>query len=185
MDQALGASPTARLVLGGPDEAVASIEGYLSRRSRQRLIGRVRVSVSAPVEEAARAALDVVVAATGQHEAEIVEDLRQRVAFGQGGVVGLEATLGAVEQRRVGTLLISNGFGAPGARCPACGHLGVATRSCTRCGATNMEVGDIVELAIEEGLAQHAAVEFCSNDDLERLGRIGAIERSSAAPAAR
>jgi hypothetical protein len=177
VEQALLASPAACLVLGGPDEAVAALQEQLPRQARQRLVGRVPVAVSAPIADVVGAALEVEGAARSRHEAESVEELRQRAVRGHRGVVGLEATLGAIEEHRVDKLLVSDGFAVPGGRCPSCGHLGVGTRQCTRCGSTNVVVGDVVELAVEEALAQHAVVEFCHTGGLDRFGRIGAIER--------
>lgn len=38
-------------------------------------------------------------------------------------------------------------------------------------------VDDVVELAIENAVAQGAAIEFCHDTQLERFGSIAAIER--------
>jgi len=35
----------------------------------------------------------------------------------------------------------------------------------------------VVEVAVEQAVAQHATVEFCRGTELDRFGRIGAIER--------
>lgn len=169
--------PTHRLLLGGPDEAVAGLQGNLSAAVAAVVAGRVTVRVAASVMEIAEAALEVEESVERRHEAEAVEELRQRAAGGERAVVGLAATLAALQDGRVGTLLVSEGFSAPGAECPACGHVGVDTCQCPRCGTTNSEIDDVVESAVDMAVGQRATVEFCRGGELDRYGRIGALER--------
>ncbi len=166
-----------QVVVGGPDDALAELERRVHPATRELIIGRAGVSLAAPIEEIARAARVVAERAERDREAALVEDLRQRAAGAHGGVVGLEATLTVLAEQRVGVLLIADEFSAPGARCPACGHVGSDLRQCPVCGTTNMEIDDVVEVAIEQAVAQGAAVEFCRDTDLERFGSIAAIER--------
>lgn len=177
LDDAVAERDVGHVVLGGPDEAVAELERYLHPTTNVLVIGRIGVRAAASAEEIAQAARLVGESAERRREAALVEELRQRAAGGHLAVVGLEPTLDALVERRVGTLLVSDGFMASGAACPACGHMGAATRLCPACGARNVEVDDVVELAIEEAVAQDAAVEFCRGTDLDRFGRIAALER--------
>ena len=103
--------------------------------------------------------------------------MRQRAAGEHGAVTGLDASLDALAGRKVATLLVSQGFAARGGRCPACGHIGVDVRRCPACGATNTEIDDVVEVAIEEAIAQGAEVEFCRGTELDRFGSIAVVER--------
>lgn len=91
--------------------------------------------------------------------------------------MGLSATLTALQERRVGTLLVSEGFSVPGAECPSCGLVGLGTRQCPRCGTTNIEIDDVIEVAVDLAVGQRAPVEFCRGGELDRFGRIGALER--------
>jgi peptide subunit release factor 1 (eRF1) len=96
---------------------------------------------------------------------------------GSRGVVGLEATLAALADKRVGTLVVSEGFAAPGARCPACGHTGIAVRQCPSCGTPTAAIDDVVDVLVGQALAQGATVEFARGTELDRYGRIGALTR--------
>jgi len=169
--------PADRVILGGPVDSVAELRSTLAADVARRVVGTVTVSMSASKADVGREALDVLREVDRLEEAGVVEELRQRAAGGRGGVTGLPATLDALAARRVGTLLISRGFEAPGARCPACGHVGVATRQCPLCGTTADDLDDVVEVAVEEAFAQHATIRFCDGDELAAFGRIGAIER--------
>lgn len=177
VDAAVRERPVHQLVLAGPDEAVAELERLLHPTTRELVIGRAAVRVAAPAEELAAAARAVAEHAERQRETDLVEEVRQRAAGAHGGVVGLEATLGALADRHVATLLVRDGFSAPGASCPACGHIGPDLRLCPVCGATNVELEDVVEVAIESAVAQDADVEFCRDTELDRFGSIAAIER--------
>ena len=123
------------------------------------------------------AVLTVAASAERRHDAEVVEELRQGTAGGHRGVVGLEETFAALARRTVETLVVSEGFSAPGALCPSCAWAGPALRLCPVCRATTDEVVDIVGLAVAEALAQDAGVEVCRGTELDRFGRIGALER--------
>lgn len=169
--------PSERLVLAGPGPAVAALEARLRRQTRNRIVGRAGLGAWAEEGEILAAVSDIERAAERRHEADLVEELRQRAAAADRGVVGLEATVAALAEERVGTLLVSEGFSAPGARCPACGWTGVGVRQCPACRATTAEIDDVVELAITRAVAQGATIEFCRGTELERFGRIGALTR--------
>jgi peptide subunit release factor 1 (eRF1) len=170
-------SATDRLLLGGTDEAVAGLEDQLHVTARRRISGRVEAALRADVREILDSVLEVDELAERHSENEAVELLRQRLAGNFGAVVGLEATLEALTEGRVGTLLVADGFRAPGARCPACGVVSIESGACRSCGAPTVEVDDIVEVAVDEAVAHRSRVEFCHATDLDQLGSIGAIER--------
>jgi peptide chain release factor subunit 1 len=168
---------TDRLVVGGPEEAVAGMQSYLSPAASQKVVGRVGASLTARARDIADAANAVAEAAERRRQTECVEELRQHAAAERQGVVGLEPTLAALADKRVASLLVSEGFTAPGARCPSCGWLGPAVHVCPTCGTTTAEIEDVVELAIAEALGQSATVEFCRGTELDGFGRIGAVTR--------
>ena len=92
--------------------------------------------------------------------------------------MGLADVLAALVARRVETLLVSEGYEAPGWRCRACGYVGVRGRGCPLCAADMHQVDDVVEEAVEEALNQSCRLAMCrANPDLDVLGRIGAILR--------
>ncbi len=177
VEEAVRKRPVGQIVVGGPDEAVASVDRFLHPTTQALIIGRAHVRVAAGPEEVAAAARLVADRAERQREANLVEEVRQRAAGAHGGVVGLEATLNALSEHHVATLLVRDGFSAPGGTCVACGHVGPDVRQCPECGTTNIEVDDVVELAIENAVAQGATIEFCHDTELDRFGSIAAIER--------
>jgi hypothetical protein len=170
--------PGVRLVVAGPDRAVAGLEGHLRPETRDRIVGRAGLSVAAGTREIHDAVAAIAETAERRHEAEVVEQLRQAAArSARSGVVGLEATLAALAEQRVGTLVLSEGFRASGARCPACDRTGIDVRQCPSCGTTTVEIDDVVEDAVSWALTQGATVEFARGTELDRYGHIGALTR--------
>ncbi len=170
--------PFDHLVLGTPDAMGRELERELHPWLRERIAARVSIPVAARDDEIVQAALEVEAGVERAREAALVERLRQAVGAGSGAAVGLADVLTALVARRVETLLVSEGYEAPGWRCRACGYVGVRGRGCPLCSADMHQVDDVVEEAVEEALNQSCRLAICrANPDLDVLGRIGAILR--------
>ena len=95
-----------------------------------------------------------------ERERELLARLAQGLGTGGRGAAGLQPTLDALLQARVETLLLLDGFSAPGAVCPRCGWMG-ADPQATRCPVDDEAVqrrDDVVEAAIAATLQQDASV---------------------------
>jgi peptide subunit release factor 1 (eRF1) len=162
------------LCIGAPPETVQQLESDLHPYLRDRLRGHIAVDVGAPLSEIRDAVLAFEIEIERQHEATVVARLRESVATAT-GVAGIDDSLAALAGRRVDTLLVSQGFSQAGWRCARCLFLATVGRSCPTCGDDMESLGDVVEEAVEEALAQSCTVEICvGNADLDVLGRIGA-----------
>jgi peptide subunit release factor 1 (eRF1) len=167
-----------RLIIGAPEEIASELESLLHPYLQERVEARVNVPVGATDADITAAALAVEADVERRAEAEIVQRLRDAVGAHGRGVAGLDATLRALVERRVDTLLVSQGFAAEGWRCPSCAYIGRVGRTCPVCSAEMQAVDDVVEEAIEEAVTQSCDVEVCvDNADLDVLGRIGALLR--------
>ena len=170
--------PVDHLILGGPQELVCEFEGILHPYLRERVAARLSVMVTASPEEVRQAALGVEGEVERRQEATLVSRLRDAVGSGNDGVAGLETTLRALVERRVDLLLVSEGFEAPGWRCPSCRFIALLGRGCPVCGASMELVDDVVEQAVEEALTNKTRVQIVrENADLDVMGRIGALLR--------
>jgi len=144
--------PVDHVILGGPHEVVAELEGLFHTWIRERVADRLAIPATAGPEEVRQAALCVEAALARRSEAALVERLRDAVGT-SGGVAGLEPTLAALVERRVDLLLVSDGYETEGWRCRSCRYLGPRGRRCPVC-------ANAMDLA-----------------DLDVLGRIGALLR--------
>ena len=175
------------LVLGVAEELKPELERHLHAYLRQKVLGRANVGVNANDEEVIDAARALVREKERATEEEFVERLRAglpNTAVGaamvdsSAAVAGLEHTLRAIFEKRVDTLLVSEGFVAQGWRCHECQYIATLGRKCAMCGSEMSLVEDVIEEAVEDALAQKCHVEFCrSNADLDVMGQIGALLR--------
>jgi hypothetical protein len=180
----LDARPSGHLVLDGAPAAVASFEGQLPERARELVAGHLSLPVTTPASELSRAATEVVGEAERRHRDAVLETLRGRVAEGADAVAGLDATLAALGDDRLGVVAFETGFAAPGGRCSACGALAIATEgACPRCGAALHPVPNVVDAAVTVAFARRVALEACEPGTLADLGGIGGIGEASAARA--
>ena len=170
--------PFDRLVIGAPEDIAAELSSVLHPYLRERLEARCSVPVNASEDEIRTAAAEVEAAVERRKEAEAVARLRDAAGRGRRGVAGLPDTLAALGERRVDTLLVSDGYVTPGWRCARCGVLAAVGPRCPACASPMAETEDVVEDAIQEALTQSCRVEVCEdNADLDVLGRIGALLR--------
>jgi hypothetical protein len=85
--------------------------------------------------------------------------------------------LGALNDKRVGSLLVSEDYVESGWRC-GCGALAARGPQCPVDGAAMEHLDDVVNDAVDIALTQGCHVEVCvGNADLDVLGRVGALLR--------
>jgi peptide chain release factor subunit 1 len=175
--------PFERLVVGGPTELVADFEGKVHAYVSERLAGRIDVDVETAnpgqVLEKAAPLLEKV-------ELDRERNALDRLGEPSRGAEGLLDVLEALNERRVETLLLADGYTAAGGLCPRDGWLGPeGLRHCPADGTELVPRDDIVEPAIELALQQSADVlPFPRRDEdggtfeeLDKRGGIGALLR--------
>jgi peptide chain release factor subunit 1 len=174
-------TPFDRLLLGGPEEILPAMEERLHPYLRERVAGRVKVDVEASTtEDVADAAAGVIEDLDRARERDAIDRLVEGVASGGRGAAGLEDTIAALNERRVGVLLVAEGLTAPGVICPRDGWVGVEGPD--RCPVDGTELehrSDIIERAIELAITQSADVLIGRHhrEALEQHGGIGAVLR--------
>ncbi len=172
-------APFDRLLLGAPEEQRADVEGMLHPYVRERLAGYVDVDIeNATVDEIRRAAVPLMERDEARHERELID--RLKAGFGAAGrsAAGVEDVLGTINERRVETLLVAEGFTVPGMACARCGWLTVSGLSCPVDGEPLEPEDDILARAEHAALAQSAEVLVVRHHaDLGPLGSVAAILR--------
>jgi hypothetical protein len=150
------------------DELWPAIERSLHADLAPLVVGHVEAEVeySGPDEvlETARPEMERVELG---REHELFGRLAEGLGTGGRAAAGLQPTLDALVQRRVETLLVLDGFQAPGAVCPSCGWMG-ADAGVTRCPVDDTEVErreNVVEAAVAATLQQDASVTFVPRRD--------------------
>jgi peptide chain release factor subunit 1 len=170
--------PFQRLIVGGPREVVSDFESKLHGYLAERLAGRIEVDVETSTpEQVLRAAQPRFDELEEQRESEVLE----RLGEARRAVTGLDDTVGALNERRVETLVLDEQFSAAGVSCPECGWLGaVAERTCPVDGRELDRLDDLTDAAIElavQGAAEVMAMRHRRDEFEERAGGVAALLR--------
>jgi hypothetical protein len=165
-----------RVLIGGTPANVRRFRWFLPKSWLSLVVGEFPIDLEASPGEVLRRAMAVAEQAEARSEAELVESVVTAAAKGGDGVVRLDPTLQAVHEGRVMTLVVRDGFRAPGFRCARCGFLTARrpTGDCPYCGASFEEIGDAVELAVRRVWRDGGEVEFVGpKAGLEQAGSVG------------
>jgi peptide chain release factor subunit 1 len=164
-----------RVVIGGTEENVARFSALLPKKWQSLIVGSFPVESTAGLVQILEKAMEVANRAELEREGRLVEGVITAAAKGREGVVDLEHTLAAVNAGQVQTLIVSEGFRAPGYRCRGCNYLTAnALSKCPFCGNSFDPIEDAVELAVRRVMEAGGDVEVVHGSPLlERAGRIG------------
>jgi peptide chain release factor subunit 1 len=177
-----------RILLAGPEDVTAELQRLLPKAVAARVVDRVRISASAKAGEVLDLAFPIIEKLERQQEIGLVQDLvtiaRKTEPAVKKAVLGLNATLDAVNQGRVYRLLYSSGVKLAGYRCPGCEVLldqAPADRNCPYCSKLLERVEDMLWLASERVLEMGGRSEEIrgaeARIDLDAAGKIGAFLR--------
>ncbi len=150
-----------RVAVGGLPETVARFEELLADETRRHLApGRLELDLSSTTETQVREAVEKLVAEDEKRsEREALDRLEEGLGAGGRATGGPDATIEALNERRVDTLMLEPGFDLHGKRCPRCGLLLVdAGDACPADGSPLEEVDHLREAVVESALTQDADV---------------------------
>jgi peptide subunit release factor 1 (eRF1) len=166
-----------RLFIGGTTENVAQFREMLPKRLQSRIAGTFAMSMDAPEHQVRDVALNLLQEANAEREEKLVESMITTAAKGGNAVTGLAPTLKAVSEGRVQTLIMSDGFRAPGLRHVSSGLISTMNGGEQRDDGWH-QVQDVVEAAVERTMSYGGHVEVISeNPTLNSAGCIGALLR--------
>jgi len=163
-----------RLLLAGPDEALAVLKRELPRPLRVRLAGTLPLSLFASDADVLVATIDAAESIERRTEEHLVGELLEAAATPH-VVIGLAGTLNALADGRVHQLLVADSFDAPGGSCLNCNRLVLNEHLCAGCGAETQPLASLREAVVEQALAQGAKIETVSGAAAARLDERGGI----------
>jgi peptide subunit release factor 1 (eRF1) len=168
-----------RLLLAGTEANVSQFQDMLSKALQDKVIGTFSVDVGAPVMEVQERSMELIEEMAQQRETELVDEMVAGWRRGSGAVAGLSDTLAALQEHRVGILLIAAGYEASGYRCGGCRYLMLsAHEECPLCGGAVLPVDDLVDTMTHRALEQGVEVEIVrGSGKLEEAGSVGALLR--------
>ena len=168
-----------RIILAGTEETVSQFHNLLPRAWQDKVVGTLPMDMNAPETEVLSKSWAIIDKALAQEQAVLVEQIITSAAKGAGATVGLSDTLAALQEERAHTLVIAEGFSAPGYRCTQCGYVATDHQGdCPYCGGEMASVDDVVEYAVKRTLELGGQVESVRDiPDLVEAGSIGALLR--------
>ena len=170
--------PIRRLFLGGTAENVAQFRELLPKRLQSCTAGTFAIDMNAGEHEVREHTLQLLRESNVEREKKLVADMVTAHAKGGNAAVGLDDTLQAISDKRVQTLIISDGFRAPGYVHSESGFVVANLARSPLSDEDLMEVPDVIDAAVAYTLIQGGHVEVISdNAQLEDVGGIGAILR--------
>jgi peptide subunit release factor 1 (eRF1) len=166
-----------RIILGGTEENRAQFMSMLPKALQGKVIGDVSIDMYASASEVLDRTMGIIQSSVAERKAQLVQDLIS-ASYNERGSLGLAKTMVAVQEQRVQTLVISEGFGAPGSVCSHCGYLTLRqTNQCPVCEGRARQVPDVVELLVRRALGMDVEVVFVEDEALQEAGSIGALWR--------
>lgn len=167
-----------RILIGGTEGNVSKFQGYLPKAMQSLVVGTFAMGMGAHPDEVQEKALQIGQQAERRREMRLVEQVITTAAKGGGGVVNLEATLGAVHEGRVQTLVVSEGYREASFQCQGCGYLTTQPpKTCPFCGKPFEQIVDAVEMAVRKVMQDGGEVEIVyDNPRLKAIG-IGGVLR--------
>lgn len=171
--------PIRRLFLGGTSETVAQFSDLLPKKLQSCLTGSFAIDMTAAEHEVRSESLTQLTAANTVREQKLVEKMLATAKIPEGtAVIGLDDTLQAISNKRVETLIISDGYHTPGYVHEDSGYV-VANLALSPLSDRELTaVADVVDAAVAQTLNQGGRIEVINDSPgLEGAGRIGALLR--------
>jgi rubrerythrin len=124
-----------RLIIGGPEEAASAVRDLLPEPVRNKVVALVPLPAYAGTAEIQELTLPVALAEEHRRDAELVAQLLEAAGAGSRAAVGKAATLNALMQGQVMTLVAARDLDGDVWRCTACAYVAAdAVAPCPVCG---------------------------------------------------
>jgi peptide subunit release factor 1 (eRF1) len=168
-----------RAVISGSDGNLALFRDVAPRSLLDKIVGEIKLDMSASPAEVWEHAYAVAQAAQQQAEASLLQEVITVARKGGAGATGLADTLVAMQAGRVYQLLVSRNLHTPGHQCANCGALVIEPLSaCPYCNGRLDATADVVNLALHRAMETGVKVSVMEpGAALNEIGGIAAVLR--------
>jgi peptide chain release factor subunit 1 len=166
------------LVILGTEENVARFRDFLPEKLLGMVVYTGPMGVDEPAPEVMERLEPHLSAERRRESDEAVGTLRERVQQDYLAVAGVQATLTALQEGKVDTLVMARSLERTGVRCVQCGFVFAReTPTCQYCGSKETTEVDAAEELVRLAETQGAAIEFVDAGSLGELRGVGAMLR--------
>lgn len=167
-----------QLVVLGTEETVAKFRDFLPEKVVERVVYTGPMGVDEPASEVMQRLEPHLQAEREREQQEVLETLLERVSQDYLATGGVQATLTALQEGKVDTLVIARDLDRNGVRCAQCGFVYAREeRTCAYCGSQELAEVDAGEELVRLAEGQGAGIAFVDGGSLGRLRGVGALLR--------
>jgi peptide subunit release factor 1 (eRF1) len=173
-------SDTRRLILAGTDKNVSRFRELLSHRLRAMVIGEISADANATASELQGTATDLARQEAERVGDEMADGIVTAAHKGSNGVLGLAATLNAVQTGRAQHVVVLAGFSQPAFRFKDSGFVVLSKEDAQATGSSEEleTLPDAVDSVLRRSLLAGIGVTvLIDHPGLEKNGKIGALTR--------
>ncbi|HZW04619.1 MAG TPA: hypothetical protein VFF68_11875, partial [Anaerolineaceae bacterium] len=169
-----------RVLIGGTEENVTMFRNLLPKSVQSLVMATFPMAMAANEAELLEKVLEIGDNFNGKREKHLVDDLISIASRKDNqAVMGVEPTLQAVNDGRVTTVVISEGFHQPAFQCAQCARLTVLPgKVCTVCGGKYYNLPDVREALVKMVMGKGGDVVVVKpSPAFDASGNIGAFTR--------
>jgi peptide chain release factor subunit 1 len=167
-----------RILLGGHVSNLPAFQKYLPKLWQSLIMATFNIPIDANPNDILQKTVEIGKKSEIDHENYIVDELLSKGRQNAGAVLGLDATLSAVNERRVKILILDSAYHKSAFLCSECGLLSTTGDHCSGCSGAMQRLPDASDHAVSAVLRSGGeAVIVQANPKLVKAGSIGALLR--------
>jgi peptide chain release factor subunit 1 len=169
-----------RLILAGPDEATAAVRDALPNRAQTKVVATVPMAADLTLPEIRERTLDAALQSERSREEELIAAVLTQTSSPAGSVLGVDATLAALQRGEVMIVIVDRNLDGTVGRCRRCGYVTPKPRQrCEVCRGKVEQVTfpQVLPLLARRGGAELELVGRESAGALRALGGLAAVLR--------
>lgn len=176
VEEALYKTADNQIVLAGPGQAKLLFKDKISKNLRERIVATIDISID-DEKELLKESINLISKLEEKKSQGAVQQLKEEILKDGLAAYGIDDTLQAVKNGQAELLIVEKGYKEKGFICEKCQILkAMSIKHCQVCGGHVSEV-DVIEEILEFAKRIDATIEFTNDEEISKLGHIGAILR--------
>lgn len=172
----LGREEHEYIIIAGPGQAKAHFEKMLPDNLKDKIVDTLDIDIDNQ-DELLKKSLRIISENEQERSQEATQLLKQEILKEGLGVYGVEETMQAAKNGQIELLIVEKDYRKPGWICEHCQLVKTGYKdNCPYCGNETSKV-DMIEEIIEFAERTDAKIEFTNDEEISKLGHVGAILR--------
>ena len=165
-----------QIIIAGPGKIKLKLRDMLPKNLKEKIVKVIDININ-DENELLKESINFISKLEEEKSKGIVKSLKKEILKDGLASYGFNDTLNAVKKGQVELLIIEKDYRIKGHICEKCQLLKAGTvKKCPNCNSSTSEV-DIIEEILEFAKRTDALIEFTNDEEISKLGHIGAILR--------